>query len=253
MNHTPQEQLGWREALDQYRYPVQFRNFSGKNRIEQGWFDLNLATGNRSETISFEDRFRRHADSRIEVWHEVIYWKMASQRGRADIQTNRAIETVARSGVSPAELWRLCNNFVIMGTRDAFRLLQNLFFKSNSIAISFTFPAFCCPERFPMIDSRVARYVAAEASAIGFPEAVGVGKTLRRYREKSAPRVLDLHDWAFVEAWVGWCRETARRLSSDGDPWRARDVEMAVFRAWGNDGERSGWPENRPRYTLQCE
>jgi len=246
--------LGWREALHEYRYPVQFGAFSGKARIEQGWFNFNLAKGDRSETMGFEGRFRRHAGSRIEVWHEVIFWKMASQRGRADVQTNRAIDALAKQGIAAGELWRCCNDFVSAGSKDAFRLFQNLLFNSASIAISFTFPAFLCPERFPMVDSRVARCLAAEASAIGFPETRDVGKTLRRYREKASPGVLTLHDWAFVEAWVRWCREVARHLSdNNGSTWRARDVEMAVFRAWGDEEERRGWPENRPRYTLQCQ
>ena len=254
MNLNSRQELSWREALNLYRYPVHFRGFSGKQRIEQGWFNFNLVTGNRSETMAFEERFRNYAESRIEVWYEVVFWKMASQRGRANIQTNRVVDAIGKYGISAAELCRRCNDFVSTGTRDAFRPLQNLLFKSSSIAIAFTFPAFRCPDRFPMIDSRVVRYLAAEASALAFPETNEIRRTLKRYREKSAPGVLTLHDWALVEAWVRWCREMAPRLSANpGLVWRARDVEMAVFRAWGDDEERRGWPQNRPRYLLKCE
>jgi hypothetical protein len=40
-------------------------------------------------------------------------------------------------------------------------------------------------------------------------------------------------------------------LSNNGDiAWRARDVEMAVFRAWGEAKERNGWPKHQPRFRL---
>ena len=102
-----------------------------------------------------------------------------------------------------------------------------------------------------MVDARIARYVASEGKLIGFRGLNDVEKTLQRYREKASPGVLTLYDWAFVEMWVEWCREKARELSRAGEfQWRARDVEMAVFRAWGEGHERRGWPDDRPRFTL---
>jgi hypothetical protein len=52
----------------------------------------------------------------------------------------------------------------------------------------------------------------------------------------SSATVLKLNDFDFMTAWVLWCRQTAEKLTRrDGDfLWRARDVEMAVFWAWGD-------------------
>ena len=52
-----------------------------------------------------------------------------------------------------------------------------------------------------------------------------------------------MRDWAFVEAFVRWCGELTDVLNEAGSnpaghPWRTRDVEMAVFRAWGDRQER---------------
>jgi HEPN domain-containing protein len=55
--------------------------------------------------------------------------------------------------------------------------------------------------------------------------------------------VLTMSDFDFMQAWVNYCRYIAKRLppwnidKSAPMPWRARDVEMAVFQA-----ERSGLP-----------
>ena len=44
--------------------------------------------------------------------------------------------------------------------------------------------------------------------------------------------VLTESHWRFIESWITWCRFTARKLSQRTEsPWRARDVEMAVFTA----------------------
>ena len=101
-----------------------------------------------------------------------------------------------------------------------------------------------------MVDTRIARYIASEGSRFGFPSTPEVEKTLKRYRTAGGG-VLTLRDWPFVDAWVDWSRKIAQRLSADDEcVWRARDVEMAVFRAWGERGERKGCSEGKPRYRL---
>jgi hypothetical protein len=245
------QKLSWVEALDRYHYPVDLRTFVDKAAFGQEWFVVNIATGDRSETIQFENHFRQHAASQLPPWYQVIFWKMASQGGRADVQTRKAIDRIAEEKVSANDLWSCCAAYVASGTKEDFCRFQKLLFKTESIAIAFTFPALCCPARIPMIDTRIARYVASEGSRCGFPSTPDVEKTLRRYRPNGSGAVLSTRDWPFVEAWVGWCRKVAGQLSNNGDiAWRARDVEMAVFRAWGEAKERNGWPKHQPRFRL---
>lgn len=233
------EPLDWHEALARYRYPFSLRAFSGRNRFGREWFDLSFEAGNRAETTQFEEHFREHAASRLEPWYEVVFWKMFSQ-GRRDFQTERTIDRIVKKKTSAGDLWSHCAAYVERETRDSFSRFQDLLIKSESIAIAFTFPAFCCPSRFPMVDTRIAKYVASEGSRLEFPSKPEIEKTLKRYREGSK-EVLTMRDWPFVEAWVVWCRKMAERLSADGKRvWRARDVEMAVFRAWGKPGEAQG-------------
>jgi hypothetical protein len=240
--------LDWHEALDCYSYPVDLREFSGGGRFP-GWFDLNLEKGDRSETIQFETRFRECAASCLEPWYEVVFWKMFLRVGLANEQTERTIQRLKSNKNLASTLWARCAEYVQSETKASFKQFKDLLIEWDSIAVAFTFAAFSCPSRFPMVDTRIARYVACEAPRLGFPIAPKIDKTLRRYRA-SGDRVLTLSDWPFVEAWVRWCRDMAARLSAHKKHgWRARDVEMAVFRAWGERKERKSCSEG-PRYKL---
>ena len=63
----------WARALDEYRYPVDLTKFSGAGA---SWFELNTKPGNRIKTMEFEARFRRQAQHHLEVWSEVVFWKL---------------------------------------------------------------------------------------------------------------------------------------------------------------------------------
>jgi len=72
------DSLVWHVALDSYRYSVNLRKFPTRDGFP-GWFDRELEKGDRSETIQFENRFRKYAASHLEPWYEVVFWKMYSQ------------------------------------------------------------------------------------------------------------------------------------------------------------------------------
>jgi hypothetical protein len=253
MAYIASEPVDWHKALTSYSYPVDLQTFSGTNRFAPGWFDLRLVAGNQTETTQFEGRFREHAASYLESWYEVIFWKMFSQGGRASFQTERTMDRIAKNQTLASDLWSRCAAYLATETKDSFSRFRNLLVESDSIAIAFAFPAFSCPSRFPMVDTRVARYVASEGPRVAFPSTPDIEQTLKRYRA-AAGGVLTLRDWPFVEAWVDWCRNMAERLSAHRKiVWRARDVEMAVFRAWGEPRERKNFTKGKPRYRLVDE
>lgn len=246
---TAADPLDWHEALDSYSYPVDLQQFSGRDSFP-GWFDRNLAAGDLSETTRFETYFRECAASHLEPWYEVVFWKMFSRRGLRDSQTERTIERIKSRKTSASTLWERCDEYVQTETKESFTKFQDLLVEGRSIAVAFTFAAFSCPSRLPMVDRRIARYVASEASRLKFPVAPKIDRTLKRYRVSDGG-VLTLADWPFIEAWVGWCREMADRLSAHKKRvWRARDVEMAVFRAWGERKGSKSCREVTPRYKL---
>ena len=65
----------WEHALEEYRYPVNLADYEFAAAESSEWFELNLKTGDRAETINFEDRFRNMAQNHIEAWYEIVFWK----------------------------------------------------------------------------------------------------------------------------------------------------------------------------------
>ncbi len=216
----------WKRALDSYVYPVDLRQFAHAEEYP-GWFQHRLALGNRDETMQFEQHFREHARSALAPWLEVVLWKMYSQGGRRDYRTQCIAEQLESSNVSAGELWEACRQYVNGPSRQTFDGFRRLFhFGSEAIAIVATFPAFMAPDRFPMVDSKVAQWTRRNAAAHNDADPRGP--------QLVPPQVghLTMRHWPFVESWTEWCRHTARKLAAlTQAEWRARDVEMAVFSA----------------------
>lgn len=228
----------WCRALESYRYPVDLRRFKDRTAFPD-WFNMRLAKGDRAETIAFENRFRRLAGTDLAAWYEVIYWKMYSQGGRRDYRTRLIVEQLRYSKTKAQDLLDACRSYVARPSRQALDVFHRLFrFKTRSIAIVATFPAFLDPECFPMVDTRIAQWV--QYSCEQFNAA-----------DPGAPRLfppaggsLVTRHYPFIEVWTEWCRYQAKKLREATQfEWRARDVEMAIFHAWGRGGDA-------PQYNL---
>lgn len=228
----------WRAALADYRYPVALHDY--KFRTEHpGWFLTTTASGTRDATIAFESRFRGNAPKQLEPWFEVIFWKLASQRQFRN-GTTRKMALGLQGSTTANELWRACVEYAQAGSRAESRACFLAFHKlfdltSTSIATVATFPAFLDPDRFPMVDTRIAKWVARRMDIHN--QADSSGPQLASAKSNIFDgAVLTMSDFDFMYAWTHWCRHTATKLTareSGGFIWRTRDVEMAVFRALG--------------------
>lgn len=146
----------------------------------------------------------------------------------------KAAQRVLDSRACPQDLWSSCNEYNRKSEQKpdlmAFRTFrERLGIKNPFVATAATFPAFICPERFPMADKQITRWAARNSRYQSYADAggpeFGCVPDLRK-------GVLRESHWPFVCAWIEWCRFTSSRLSdSKGCTWRARDVEMAVFTA----------------------
>jgi len=224
----------WQRALGQYCYQVDLTRFEDREQFP-GYFAEQIP-GNRDTTKDVEDPFRERAPRHLEVWYEVVFWKMFSQAGRRDKQTRAVIKRITASGLSAADLWWRCCEYVRDPSKGRLKAIARALLseEARSIAIGATFPAFMAPERFPMVDTRVAKWATACAPCHNAADPTGPQLVLPAY-PGNRTTVLTLSDWPFIESWLRWCRHTASKLRSQTDfEWRARDVEMAVFSAWGN-------------------
>jgi hypothetical protein len=225
----------WLQPLCGYLYPISGDRVVGFGKlihIGAPWFTFDLSGGTRTETIKFEDRFRASGHEAREAWFEVIFWKLASTRRLGKSRARRIIEDLIAIDADATELWRACADFVASSSRKSFGSLQDaLFIVSKSIPVAATFPAFMRPERFPMVDNWIAKWVmrhrveypvASAAAGLVAPSESFLG---RRKTTLTMPS-----DWPFYESWIEFCPRTAKVLQdATGLPWRARDVEMAAF------------------------
>ena len=160
----------WARALDEYRYPVDLARFTGADK-HPSWFDLDTKPGDRLKTTGFEDRFREQAQHRLEVWGEVAFWKLYTMPQVRNRTTQRVLDVRVR----PNELWSACMDYIEDGSRKSFRTFRSRLFASRGVATAATFPAFICPERFPMVDTQITRWALKNSrrhcySGIGGPD-----------------------------------------------------------------------------------
>jgi len=224
----------WINALDRYNYPVKLANYQYANNFRK--FFKRQIQGDRNSTIAFEDYFRENIQN-IEVWCEVVFWKLYSQGNRGNINTKRCWDFWRRKNITAKELYNAANNFIANNDKDSFNKYRKLwpFYKSRVIAVIATPMSFLVPDRFPMVDTRVAKWIDSQLN-IHNNDHNGPQLIRSRYGQTTST-VLTMVDFDFYLHWVYWARHTAKKLSQQTEmKWRARDVEMAVFTAWGDKG-----------------
>ncbi len=228
----------WLRALEAYRYLVKLADFADAANYP-GWFQYSSVPGDRDSTASFENHFRDHAQTSTKAWLEVVYWKLYSQPQHRDRITRRVANHFTHESVAPSDLYHACAAYIGMPVRENFDAFRRLFgFTTPAIAIAATFPAFLMPQTYPMVDTRIAKWVGACLTEHNVIDPAGPQLCAAPFL-KSRRTNLTMADFAFMRSWTAWCNYTATKLSAKTDrAWRARDVEMAVFYAWGNRGRR---------------
>jgi hypothetical protein len=223
----------WEKALKSYSYPVTLSEY-GHAQNYSGHFAFS-PINDRASTILFEDYFRNNASTKLGYWLEVVFWKMYSQGGRRDIKTNDMASHFKTSGITASQLSSTCNNYIKNDTRQNLQaIVKCLGFTSTAIAISATFPSFLRPDLYPMVDTRIAKWVGKHMTAYNTASPNSPQLIRPRYLDTKST-VLTLSDIDFVKSWTLWCRHKATQLSNLTTlEWRPRDVEMAVFYAWGD-------------------
>ena len=226
--------LSWTSALEEYSYPVNLIEYRHIKNFP-GYF-VKRIEGNRVSTIEFENYFRKNALERIQVYYEVIFWKLYSRIVKHNELASNIMDSMVNRmqqlEVDPAELFYRIETFAKEPTLrnfQDFRALLGLKKENGTLAIASTFPAFVDPVNFPIMDVNVANWVNSNLSEHNLNRKVNLSKF-----EFSAGSLQDNNFPSYIN-WAHWCRETASLLTKKThDEWRARDVEMAVFAASKN-------------------
>ena len=218
----------WNDALDEYYYPVNLAHFKDADKYK-GWFNCDI-DGDLTSTQEFEARFRAKAKHNLEAWYEVRYWKIYTVVKKEDKRSKQLkgwIKKIEGSGVTSEKLWKLCHDYMGCPSLPSFRRFRKGLSIGSGIAVAATYPAFICPDEFPMVDTQVAKW----AGRNGIEHKYGDLDI-----SKNAPngRIEDKH-CSWVQSWIDWCRCTRDKLNKCTDStkrdWTAREVEMAVFTA----------------------
>jgi hypothetical protein len=250
LNFVSYQQLTAENGLT-YQYPFDLRNFEEAGAYP-GWFTFNTLVGNRENTMEFEAYFRTHARQAIEPWLEVVYWKIYSQPPPwRNIATRRIANHMAERAITSQSLWDACNQYLenpTLRNLNSFRGLLGL--RTRSIALSLTYPSFLRPDLYPMVDTRIAKWVAHSMGSHNSIDPYGPQLTRPRFADGNQT-VLSTSDFPFVKNWISWCRYTALKLTQlTSIEWRPRDVEMAVFNAWGGRHDQNPKIELEPLLAM---
>lgn len=228
-------EVDWWETLSNYRYTVKF---SGYRRAAQYPGRFNMVSEDRVSTIAIERAFQNDmaAEKTPEAaFLEIMFWKMYSQGGRADIRTDELGVHLQKNGATNA-LKEAVIRFSLDPTRsNATHLISACGFKAKVIAAALTYPAFFMPKLYPMIDTKIAGWVNTNHRRHNIRRD-GTPRIHQLVPFKAGHTSLQMNDFESYLAWVKWCQKQACLLDSmqPSVGWRARDVEMACFTDTGN-------------------
>ena len=219
----------WTRALKLYCYPVDLGGYQRRHEFA-GFFEI-IITGDRNSTIAFENHFRENAHNNIAAFFEVVFWKLFSLPLVRHGSTNRIVDYVRNHNIKPNVLWDTVLQFVENQDIGHLRRIRGLLgLRTNVLAIPLTFPALACPDKIPMIDNQVAKWVNLN----GAEHSINTRNRLTNFNLNYTS--LRENDFGSYLNWIKWCREISEVLTSlTKEKWRARDVEMAVFTAQRNN------------------
>lgn len=230
--------LEWEKALDKYRYPVDLAQYVDAKKFPNH-FKLNIL-GDKDSTRQFQAYFRDHASSEIEVYFEVMYWKLCSIIDRnpsstEDLQSkiNKMITFKVEPNVLLAKIENFTKNVSPDNFKD-FRELLGMKRKDGTLSVASVFPAFINPNKFPILDSRVVDWVNSNLNKQNVGRISGRALVPFNFGVYNGKPTRSIYDTEFesYRHWILWCQDTAERLRQQtGKPWGAREVEMAVYAA----------------------
>ena len=213
----------WKYYLSKYDYPVQLWKFEIAKQYPQH-FKMEIR-GDHKDTVAFEDYFRENMINSIEVYYEVIFWKYFSQPQFRQVGTGRIVEFIEERGVDAKSLYQSIHDFTeAPSIRNLKKIRWLLGISSRVLAVPLTLVSFYDPSSFPMIDNVVAKWVNRNFEGYSKNKTYPLTPFDRKYTS------LQDNDFDNYINWKNWCCEMAEVLTDKTNtPWRARDVEMAIF------------------------
>lgn len=213
----------WRCAREAFDWKADLSKFRDREEFK-GFFDREITPSNLED---FEQAFRDSLSANeFPRAGEVCFWKNFGRNG--DALALRLLRHLALP-----ENWKaFVDGLQRLGedpTFEHFKTFRRACDEKNGFATPVTFLAFYRPDRFPMVDQRIADWRAHHSAGLAPAQA-------QRFSRREDGWIRGTHQsWKAYLEWAKFCRQAGECLSAfDGRPWRARDVEMAVWTAQRN-------------------
>jgi hypothetical protein len=230
----------WIEALDKYNWQVDLASFQHA-REYLGFFNRTITPAGLGQ---FETDFRASlkGTGHYQIAGEVCFWKNYGNH----LAKNRLPEALLTHLSVPGN-WTFfveaVRNISQNPTFSGFDSLCQACGQPNGFAVPMTFVAFYDPLHFPMVDKHIAYWWKNHRSTFGHAQATVFSQRndgwIQTTNEQNRKQ-----NWTAYLDWKAFCCEYAERLTERcGNPWRARDVEMAVWMAQRNNLALNGIPQ----------
>jgi len=222
----------WDKAYSKYRWRVDLEHFS-KAADYPGYFNRVIITP--ADVMTFENKFRTTVDGNgsFEIAGEVCFWKnygSAQARNRVTqkllthlkIQDNwnRFVQAIKQASSDPSyghfvDLRKACN-------------------QPRGFATLITFLAFYKPNEYPMVDKHIANWWVKNRAEYGYGASPDFSQRndgwIQTYTVSQTKQ-----NWNAYIAWEKFCNDYATRIAKNCRwNWRARDVEMAIWKVSQN-------------------
>ncbi|MEK7751787.1 MAG: HEPN domain-containing protein [Acidobacteriota bacterium] len=205
----------WNALKANFKWRVDLRTFKYREMCP-GFFDRVIEPATVDE---FGRLFREslHTEKLTGRAAEVAFWKNFGQyRGRD--RTARGLLEWLSPPFGADRFAQAIEGIARDFTWDSFQRLRASCGQVSGFATPLAFLSFFDPERFPMVDQRIADWWTRR-----FPKQLQFSRTDDGWIRPNQQSLK-----AYV-SWTSFCRRQAEVLSGLGDHWRARDVEMAVW------------------------
>jgi len=206
-----------------------------------GYFQL---YGNDLEAnTALELHFLEHARKTLEVYYEILFWKT-----QMVFRAAKMINKLSGRNTSASDLFSAGESFIEGLDRKSFKHFSGLCgISGNGLAVPSAILCFIKPEKMPIVDLWVARWVNEHhqefEGLVAFDdfnhqcthrqEIIDANALTERANRLVVPQpIVRIKDFEAYRKWILWTRKFADVLTGyTKTKWRARDIEMAIFTA----------------------
>lgn len=221
----------WVEARNMYSWKVDLNTFQDANRYP-GHFHLIVTP---DQTPGFENRFRSavekiaNGDNHLFA-AEVNYWKNFGNH----MARNRLTKSIIDHLYKETKWQTFCHCVIQLAKEPSlskFKELQKACGQPKGFATPLTFLSFYDPVHFPMVDRRIGLWWKTHKEYHRHLYSTAFSQRRDGWIQTTTIKNQE-QNWDAYCAWTKFCRDTGRKLTRQtGSPWRARDVEIAVWEA----------------------